>query len=64
MIMFQLKQPIAESASIEMIMISSIIATPKIKVVAPSFINFISSNTRITITVLVTDIARATNRLS
>lgn len=48
-------------ANIEMIIMSSIIATPKIIVDASVLIISNSSKTRITITVLVTEIARAKN---
>jgi hypothetical protein len=45
-------------------MISSIIATPRIRIEDSFFIMPSSSNTLMTITVLVTEIANARNRLS
>ena len=55
---------IVRSANIDMIIISSITATPRIIVEASSFIIPSSSKIRITITVLVTEMANAKKRLS
>jgi hypothetical protein len=51
-------------ASIDIIIMSSITATPRIIVVASSLIMSSYSKMRITITVLVTEIASAKKRLS
>ena len=51
-------------ANNDIIIISSMIAVPRINVADSSFIMLSSPNTLMTITVLVTDIARAINKLS